>query len=399
MLKMLKRTVFIFFIFLFSCKSNQNELVTCHESFLNINIPEKIEEPLSLDTLVSNLDIIFLETAPNCLIGDVYKFIAFQDMLYIQDLRNNALFVFNNKGKFLFKLAKSGRGPGEFHELRDFQIDENADIYILTYLKIMHYSPDGKFIDEFNFNFINRNNAFNLNPTNFIITDDHEYYFWGGTVGIDNNLNGLHYAMYKLNRNKKIKEKYFKIKRKIMGGRRFYKNGDYYYLRPFTDVDTIYKIDKYGIDPAYFIDFGRNSLPENYFPNSFNKQFGVKRFKLHETNYCYNIDNIYETSKFIYFTFFQKRELKNVLYSKESGRVISGRLKLFNCVSPYFFIGVKNEQFVSIIEPYMLDDKLKNMEVPFCFPEMQNGANKIKRLIEVKDTDNPLVFIVELKEF
>lgn len=390
------RNILFFSIILLyaGCKTETNNTISYH-NLKTISI-KTAEDKFLNDTLISSLSVVPLETTQNSLIGSIYKFVSFGDRFYIQDLRNQTLFVFTNNGKFLFKLSEGGRGPGEFNELRNFQIADSGDIYLLTYRKIMHYSPDGKYLDDFPFDFVNATKGFNLNPTNFIRINKDEYFLYGGTVGIENNDSGLQYALYRINGSKEITGKYFKLKRRLIGGNRFYRFGDYFYMKPIDDdADTIYRIDENGLSAAWYVDFGKHAVPEKYLP----KDFTSARHNLIETSYCRNIDNIFETREFLYFFYFQGRNTKNVFYSKKSGQVIHGNLQLFGCFNPLAFIGTHKDQLVCSVEPYLIINALKSNNFSSCLPDLPNKPEIIRKLLILKETDNPVLFLVTFKKF
>lgn len=79
----------------------------------------------------------------------VYK----DNTFYIHDWvnpRNSKLIAFDNKGNPVLSLNKRGRGPGEYLQISDFDIDENGDIWIMDGQDdvLLHYSNDCSLIDS-----------------------------------------------------------------------------------------------------------------------------------------------------------------------------------------------------------------------------------------------------------
>jgi hypothetical protein len=78
---------------------------------------------------LSHIRYVPLETSDECLIGDADKTLIRNNKIYVADFSSAmALFVFDMNGKFLFKIARRGQGPGEYTSFRDFDIQTNGDI-------------------------------------------------------------------------------------------------------------------------------------------------------------------------------------------------------------------------------------------------------------------------------
>jgi hypothetical protein len=78
--------------------------------------------------------LIRLETNAECLIGSVGK-VQFVDGLYylLDDYTGrNALHVFDTHGNHIQTLKKIGRGPGEYKDILDFDVDISKNIFILN---------------------------------------------------------------------------------------------------------------------------------------------------------------------------------------------------------------------------------------------------------------------------
>lgn len=135
------RCRFIILLFVLSaCATNvENANVTS----INVNVGRisSIEEFIDGD-----MEYLCLETSEECMISEISKILIVNDTLYIMDKPRRTLFLFNkNNGKFLGKIAKTGRGPAEYIDLNDFDVF-GSNIYILSYAdkKINIYSPDGQ---------------------------------------------------------------------------------------------------------------------------------------------------------------------------------------------------------------------------------------------------------------
>lgn len=75
--------------------------------------------------------------------------------IFIQDERTKKLLVFDMKGKGITKVGSHGRGPGEFLNLSDFDIDNDGYIYVIDGQqdKMNVYRPDYSFLKTMPFVF------------------------------------------------------------------------------------------------------------------------------------------------------------------------------------------------------------------------------------------------------
>ena len=103
------------------------------------------EKALYLSDYFKNVQSIALEDVENGLIGKISKLIVLNESIFILDSSiAHCLFVFNREGKFIRKIGRIGKGPGEYSNLSDFTIDlDHNIIYVLDshIQKINHYCP------------------------------------------------------------------------------------------------------------------------------------------------------------------------------------------------------------------------------------------------------------------
>ena len=71
--------------------------------------------------------------------------------LYVADLKNDRIQVFDATGKFLRSWGKTGDGPGEFKSPAGFGIDKHDNVYVteIGNDRVQVFDKDGKFITMF----------------------------------------------------------------------------------------------------------------------------------------------------------------------------------------------------------------------------------------------------------
>ncbi|WP_160150072.1 6-bladed beta-propeller [Parabacteroides sp. Marseille-P3160] len=121
-------------------KSSNYEIIKPNISFDNkINILPYID----------SIKYVTLELTDESIIGNIQKLIVYNDRIYILDTQSSSLFVFDIKGKYLFKIDKIGSGPGEYTQLDFFDIDYKNNHIILTDLMTywaIRYDMNGQYL-------------------------------------------------------------------------------------------------------------------------------------------------------------------------------------------------------------------------------------------------------------
>jgi len=122
--------VFSLFTLLQCTTSSEHNLGSKHlQDTVHIDfIPQRgVDISVLIDTLVS----IPLETTEKSILGKVEKMIVSENLIYILDNEySKAVFVFDLEGQFQYKIFRFGKGPGEYSEIFDMDVD-NKYLYIL----------------------------------------------------------------------------------------------------------------------------------------------------------------------------------------------------------------------------------------------------------------------------
>lgn len=123
----MKRSVLLFLCFIMLSCSKTGEPVGDLD-IINVDI----NEMSSINEFVcGESKYICLDSSENCLIEKVDKVMISQDTLFVMDRSRRTVFVFSaNDGRFINKISKTGRGPGEYIDLSDCDI-WHGNIYIV----------------------------------------------------------------------------------------------------------------------------------------------------------------------------------------------------------------------------------------------------------------------------
>lgn len=144
-MKLTKSIFLLFFLFTIACQNNRS-LNECIYIDTNSN-----NSTLQFFDIFSKAEIVPLETNDSSLIVNTDKIIYSNDTIYLLDKKQSQLFVFDDSGKFLWKLDKLGRGPGEYLNIEDFVINprnRNLEIISATGQYII-YNSQGKMLESY----------------------------------------------------------------------------------------------------------------------------------------------------------------------------------------------------------------------------------------------------------
>jgi formylglycine-generating enzyme len=121
---------------------NQTELIT-------IKLVPTEAETIPLDSLVRNVKYVALETGPNCLIEKYDDIQIVADKIFISSNSGvqQAIFVFDMQGSFLFKIDAHGRGPGEYLHVSSFIVNGlEEQIIVFDQIRASVYDFNGDFV-------------------------------------------------------------------------------------------------------------------------------------------------------------------------------------------------------------------------------------------------------------
>lgn len=180
----MKITLYITFIFAILSSCSKHRSVMSEDKALDIDCSEIADKAFNLSEIVSSFSIIPLETNDTCLIGEVSKLEFYKDEILILDkIYSDRLFVFNKEGKYLRDIGRRGAGPDEYMQINDFSIDKkNNIIYVLCdKKKVFFYSLSGQYMGRTDVDFFAdameyKDNRFyflcdRMNRGNLIVTD------------------------------------------------------------------------------------------------------------------------------------------------------------------------------------------------------------------------------------
>ncbi|MFO7969086.1 MAG: 6-bladed beta-propeller [Candidatus Izemoplasmatales bacterium] len=390
------------FLFLVSCNSDNNIKDNLKLNVFKIN--PKLSDEIFLSEIFSKIDYIPLESDSISLIGSINSMKIYGDFIFIND--GDQIFQFYKDGSYIDKFGNKGKGPGEYINLKDFQVDtinNVLEILDLNGQKIIYYSLTGEFIGQWDLG---------LYAYDYYKLNDANYIFYSG---YEKNSN-TNFSLNVLEKHQKeITQKYFPINKNmawyyyLMQERHFYAKGDslFCFRSPF---DTIYYIQENEIIPSRVLDFGEHKMPLSFIHNKFEDifEYGIKA---DENSYVHHVNHLIENDLYLFFTFRYKEEKMQYFFNKKVSREWLGgtlindlKLNGLKTQADYNYIprAYDEDAFYYVVEPYLLLDQLKDVREK-CnnnqWEQYLNNNPDIKEITQTVNLDsNPIISINYIKQ-
>lgn len=270
--------------------------LSCHsEKPRNIETPPRltltedlIQQNVKYSEIVKDCEFIPLETTNESLIGQIDKIILHNNQYYVFDSRKaSSIFVFSLNGKFLWKLSKQGKGPGEYLEPADFSFEPGTNnLVVLNMMELLFYDDkNGAYLKTLKLPIFAYKFDYSSDDYISFVNGDHDF----DLVITDAKGNKVNSFFEYIKETKLILNNPF-----IRSGK-----SDLLFL---TNLDyTIYKIIGNQIFPHIRIDFGKDM----YSPNDLNL---LKEDKAN-VNIFYHISSYYESTNKIFIHYWYKKVL------------------------------------------------------------------------------------------
>lgn len=360
-----------------SCSDKNNKVTV---DINNCVQPSELLEP--------DFEVIPLETIDESIISEISKVKIHDNRFYIQDRQQQVIFIFDQNGKYINKINRRGRGPGEYIAINDFDI-YNGCIYIISAAaKLLRYDLNGKYIDC--------TEELDDSYFNFIVIGEDSVLLFANSCGDT----GINYKILDWKSNKILAEfdNYGEYKGMGMQGYHMNRTNDGILLSKSFD-HTLYKYDKSGYNKLVELDFpGTDEIPTTPV-NYFEKSNYIIEHRLCVVN-CFNQSMIYNGKLYINFHFNKlgeymgqrASELKTFLTeididTKASRTVEIGYLKEYD---DYPFIG----STVAMQDGKMITEEHCVGIVKYCSQLM----TQYPELANIKEDDNPILIVHHIRK-
>ncbi len=386
-MKSLTSIIFIFFYF--------NLMHAQPPQRINIGQNANKKQNLVLSSVASTVRYISLETTENNLMeGDILQIELSGNDIFICDGR--FVYKYDKNGKFLKKIGKQGRGPGEYGKvITNFLLDEQAKtITVFDVMKkaFIAYSVDGNFIAEYRTDFV-------CGPMAPLDIDN----FLAYNMGFTYEQAGTWYDLFPISKKDGKKGRGFefnKLKDRKYGMTIYpaifysYQN-NLVYKNPQEDV--VFKIEPKKKTPLYVFDLGRyeQTKDEDDFKVDVDKKGNVKMVSNPASLEKLAVYRLCETDAYLYVTYNMGDQTLTGVFDKKQKqffRIGNGKIDgliddLANGVAFWPKLGIHGKTMVDYRRADELKEELKSSA----------GAQPKSIVNKLNEEDNQVLILAELK--
>lgn len=387
-------------LLLVSCSSNTNN-VSRNKDIIVLNIDKlSSDNKLLYSKVFNSYKIIPLETKESCLIGQIDQIHIANDELYILDSRSaKSLFVFTKTGKYIRKIGKLGRGPGEYISPGTFKInDKRKEIYILdrAYQVIYRYDYTGRYLGNIK---VTGDRA-----ADFIVNNQNQLYlnlvFNLGFTGYENNK----YLLRELSFDGKELKKWFPIPEygkgwsyNLVHEAFCQTQHDIKFYGPY--LDTIYSIYPNKVKPFMCLSSDNLLTSKDLMEIKSTEKNSNSMIGLHESDKIWGPTNFYEDNDLIFIVVCKKFSSYFILFNKQNKNSLAVTVYNFDddlAFTPHAsppFIGVTQSEFIKVIRPREIKDFKKKL---LDNKNLLSEDEKIK-IEQTSELSNPILIFYETK--
>lgn len=333
-----------------------------------------------------------LETNDDCLISSIEKIIIYQNYMYILDNFGKSVLVFDDQGKFISRIGREGKAPGEYINPINITIDENKQflhVFDDRASKVLSYDLSGNYIKETKVGF--RFTAFKiLNDSTYIVNTDTR------TNGHNDFIKN--FKLLSVDNNWEITARGNLYDASSCSNISFSRDGLYKYGNELLYQPTfsyfVYTIDGKRMIPKYEFDVGNMRLPD-FFEcgitfDEFNKDFDGRK-----TKYAYIDQPIVESKDWLVTTFRYQARYAYLFYNKKDGAIHWNMM---------YDLTKLNEEFTSLApmkglteegEFFAFNDALNLKREADEF--QQQTGKELTNINRIKVEDNPVMIFYKLK--
>jgi hypothetical protein len=403
------KSLIILLIFnLFSVLTGCNEIKKSSDKNLTdiITVNPFNKEKIKLSTFAKAIRYIPLETIKGHYLANINKIFFINNRFYIIDSnKKHSIFCFDKDGKFIFEIAKQGKGPGEFIFLSDAEISyDNKSIVVVDQdqKKYIFYDLNGKFIKEqrisANLFFVNfcLHKDYNILLAQSMLLNDANDAF-SNKEKITQEYANEHFKNYNyMSSASDFTETYqgFKLCNLLAENIILAKPFDLYNDQIYSTYaynDTIFVFDKTSCTPKFYVDFGANKIPSKLTKDEANRTYH-ELYHNKTLKWAGILDHLVINKKFIAFSYGTAFNIDNSsLYLTSDKQTIN-----FDQIDN----DINNGPLGNIVGKYSDDTMISCIEAYDFIKETNKTYNDDKILslgYSINENSNPVIILTAIK--
>jgi hypothetical protein len=255
-----------------SCSSGKDKAINHGE----IRVTNRdLSQSLPYTELVDKVWTVQLETVKDNLFAMAFRVLSNGSKIFILDIKQQTVFIFDMNGRYVNKIKEQGKGPGQYLRIGDLQLSpDKKKIIIYGHEKFLYFSESGEYIES----------KTKREEINF-----HEHFF------IDENVSALFTGKLRSKESSNYEselviirgneiQQYFpnsaenELNVLAVGPYLFGNNSKYFFYRPFRN--QIYQISKNGdVTPLLDIVIEGHEIPDEEFKSMYLSKFNEEYIK------------------------------------------------------------------------------------------------------------------------
>ena len=353
-------------LLLCSCTGKEDQNVTL-VSPLDCRITEDIASRVSV---IEPLCLVLPEEEH---LASIQKVLIDSNHDYIvMDSRKN-VYRFSREGKFISRIGRQGRGPGEYAALMDIALDRlGKNIFLLSLGQLTEFSETGEYINTYPLPSINYDALAPSSSGFFLIVSAPNQRPEDLTQGHDL----VH--VYSLSE-KKVISKFLKRNEHVINTDLFsYSYGQGYFLRPLEGENVLYYVSDDELEPCFKVDFGRQASPEHYALEG--NQFDISKFVM--SPYYKMVSHYQRTSNVQYFSAIgPDAEIHHFVFNNDGSPLFSWVDKSFKIAPIYAVSSDESFFYFGVDDPQALFDLPEKEKDPMvrAIVGMTMGSDEISK--------------------
>lgn len=378
---------------------------TGEPGFFTINFESSLgnNKEFNLSEIAEDIKYIPLETSDSCLLRRVVDYEFTDDLILVRNFDH--VLVFSRDGRFIRRIGKSGKGPGEIDLIRIMSvIPEKRQVAVqLNWKKELYFFDfEGNLVRRFDFkapvslikvcpdgNYIyHERGSGGYEPYSFCLIDEkldtmsliRNNQFWKNTSNVTISIGYNTFDEFH-----------------VLAGKMFLKS---------MYNDTVFTIENNRLVPAYFLDLGKYKLPEDLRPEKLGPD-NIQQFRDNSGKYFWG--NAFGTPGKIFFAAHGYRDdadtrcilydtkLQTGTYLSDGSDPAKGFLNDLDGIIDFWPKGNINEKQVYM--PVNVMDLKKGITEGTIrtVKDQKLQEETMNKIMAMEDTDNPVLVVVTLK--
>lgn len=365
-----------------------------------IDLFSKPESALvNLSDLALDIEYIPLQTTKKSLIKFIQKVVIREDRIYIQD-NVIEIMCFDKQGKFIYKLDKTGRGPGEYNYLVDFDISSDSKM-----LAILVSGPNKIMVFNITDTAFSFNNSIKLRGPSPILLDfvPGSYKIMLSTAPWNGNESSLSMVISIFGDTLYFRPNYYKYVK--VGNTNFFSKSESIQFNSGYDIcfkeefsDTVFSVsDETKVFlPRFIFDTHGTSFPQ--------RARGDQEYARKIAGKSSQVLKILEVERYLVYNYVYGGLLNKIIYDKSEDK----KFEIKNedsisdniCGGPDFdIIGTTDNRFYTFVESFKIKNYVSRNEFEYTMVKEPGKKEHLKRLTELlKETDNPVLVLITPKK-